>query len=104
MPPKPIGPYLRDFWQLQSGVTFLNPRVRSARSPNPSPTSPTVGDSAIEAEPIEMLGRQWPKLVANAKAPVAEFLNADPDGSAFITNATEGVNCVLRSLDLDSGG
>ena len=34
---------------------------------------------------------------------LSEFINANPEGLVFVKNTTEGVNTVLRSLDLKPG-
>ncbi|HZL35546.1 MAG TPA: aminotransferase class V-fold PLP-dependent enzyme [Tepidisphaeraceae bacterium] len=57
----------------------------------------------IEADPIELIGRQCAGLVAEARKPVAKFLGMEPDDFGFVTNATEGINCVLQSLALAPG-
>ena len=41
----------------------------------------------------------WYKSIAV----VAKFVNADPRNIVFVTNATTGVNSVLRSLEIDEG-
>ena len=57
----------------------------------------------IEAEPIEMLARRGPELLAAAKRAVGSWLGMREEDFGFVTNATEGVNAVLRSLDLRPG-
>ena len=49
---------------------------------------------------VERVSRDlwWESIIA-----ISEFMNADPDGMAFVTNATAGVNTILRSLDLERG-
>ena len=44
----------------------------------------------------------YPRLDA-ARAALAEFLDADPEHLAFVSNATTGVNSVLRSLHFSPG-
>jgi len=46
------------------------------------------------------MDQQLPEALRRALSRVGAFLNADPDGLALVTNATEGVNAVLRSLML----
>ena len=57
----------------------------------------------IEAEPIEIIGRRGKELVETAKVPVGEQFGMRRDDFGFVTNATEGVNAVLRSLSLKAG-
>lgn len=52
----------------------------------------------IEADPIERLGRGVREWLAASREQVASFVGADPDGLGFVTNATEGVNAVVRSI------
>src|SRR5687768_11804186 len=99
-PPPPLHPDLRSHWQLAPNITFLN---HGSFGATPREIAALAEDwrRRIEAEPVEIMGRRWPELVAEAKRPVATFLNANPDHLGFVTNATEGVNAVLRSLVFD---
>jgi isopenicillin-N epimerase len=101
-PPAPLAPDLRARWQLAPGVAFLN---HGSFGATPRAVSAVADDwrRRIEAEPVEMLARRWPDLAAAAKQPVATFLNANPACLGFVTNATEGVNAVLRSLRFAPG-
>ncbi|MFJ5550271.1 aminotransferase class V-fold PLP-dependent enzyme [Streptomyces sp. NPDC093225] len=44
-----------------------------------------------------------PERIAGARVRLAGRLGADPDGIAFVANATEGANVVMNSLDFDEG-
>jgi isopenicillin-N epimerase len=57
----------------------------------------------MEAEPVRFLSRELDGRLDAARAALAAFLGSDPDDLAFVTNATGGVNAVLRSLPLASG-
>jgi len=57
----------------------------------------------IEARPIERLGRRCRELLAPARQRVAAFVGVQPDEIGFVTNATDAVNAVLRSMDLKPG-
>jgi len=101
-PPSALGPGLERLWSLDPTYAFLNhgsfgavPRaVRAALS---------EAQDRIDGRPIEMLGRRWRELLAPSRARVAEFLGMSPGSFGFVTNATEGVNTVLRSVRLGAG-
>jgi len=57
----------------------------------------------LEAQPVEFLARRLPGLLDEQRAAVGPFLGADPEGLAFVRNATSGVATVLHSLDLAAG-
>jgi isopenicillin-N epimerase len=57
----------------------------------------------LEREPVDFLARHWNARLEAARAEVARFLGARPDDLAFVTNATSGVNAVLRGLALEPG-
>jgi len=52
----------------------------------------------LEAEPVRFLSRELDDRLDAARRALAAFVGADPDDLAFVTNATSGVNAVLRSL------
>ncbi len=51
----------------------------------------------LEASPTDFFCRRLPGMLTNARVDLSRFINADPDGLAFVPNATYGVNAVLRS-------
>lgn len=57
----------------------------------------------LEREPVHFFVREYYPRLDQARAELAAFLDADPDGLAFVHNATSGVNSVLRSLRFQPG-
>jgi isopenicillin-N epimerase len=57
----------------------------------------------LERQPVAFLARRWWPLVAEAREAVARFLGTRPEDTAFVTNATAGVQAVVRSIDWQSG-
>ncbi|MDY7108590.1 MAG: aminotransferase class V-fold PLP-dependent enzyme [Planctomycetota bacterium] len=101
-PPSPIRDDIRSLWMLDDRVDFLNHGSFGARLRS-------VHDAQIrwreqmEARPVEFLDRSGPELLAEAKAAVGRFLGMQADHFGFTTNATDGVNAVLRSLRFQPG-
>jgi len=59
--------------------------------------------SLIESDPVRFFERDYIPMMKGAVGKLSEFINADPEGLVFVKNTTEGVNTVLRSLDLKPG-
>jgi isopenicillin-N epimerase len=57
----------------------------------------------MERNPGRFLARELDAHLDEARREVAEFLNADPEGLAFVANATTGVSTVLASLRFRPG-
>lgn len=57
----------------------------------------------LESNPTRFMARELPGLIDRARAAVAALVGADADGTVFVTNATTGVNAVLRSFELGPG-
>jgi isopenicillin-N epimerase len=103
-PPDPIAHAAAglDFWPLDPAYTFLNhgsfgslPHVLRARQ--------DAFRMEVERHPIEVLGRQCRERLTRVRDEVAGFIGVDAPGLGLVTNATEGINAVLRSLDLKPG-
>ena len=95
-----IGP-MTDFaalWPLDPAVTFLNHGSYGA-CPAEVLRVQAALRAEMEAEPVRFLGRELDDRLEVARAALARFVGADPDDLAFVTNATSGVNAVLRSRD-----
>ncbi|HET6249175.1 MAG TPA: aminotransferase class V-fold PLP-dependent enzyme [Tepidisphaeraceae bacterium] len=99
-PPAPLRPDLRSQWMLKPGVAFLNHGSFGA-VPRAVFDAQNEWRKKIEAEPIELLGRRNFELLANAKIPIANWLGMNPGDFGFVTNATDGINGVLRSIALE---
>ncbi|MFM7347458.1 MAG: aminotransferase class V-fold PLP-dependent enzyme [Tagaea sp.] len=57
----------------------------------------------FEADPTHFMRKLWAPSLAVARAKLAAFLNADPEGLVFVMNASDGANAVLRSLAFAPG-
>ncbi|MHC4414452.1 MAG: aminotransferase class V-fold PLP-dependent enzyme [Planctomycetota bacterium] len=101
-PPDPIGEDLISHWLLDREIAFLNHGCFGA-TPRAVLEAQTAWRERIEARPLEFLERRRPALLAEARAAVGRFIGARPENLGFVTNATGGVNAVLRSLRFGPG-
>ena len=85
---------------LRPDITFLNHGSFGA-VPRKVFEAQTQWRERIEAEPVELLGRRGVELLDAAKQPLAQLLRMAPDDFGLVTNATEGINAVLRALPRD---
>jgi isopenicillin-N epimerase len=100
LPPKPNR--YRRFWGLKPGTVFLNHGSFGA-CPKPVLELQTKLRRELEAEPVQFLWRRYEERLEPARRTLAKFLGADSHDLVFVTNATTGVNAVLRSLKLKRG-
>jgi isopenicillin-N epimerase len=92
----------RPLWALDPNITFLNHgsfgacplRVLEAQS---------EFRMQLEREPVRFFLRESEKLFGDAFEALGNFLGANPEDLAFVSNATAGVNTVLRSLAFEPG-
>jgi isopenicillin-N epimerase len=89
-------------WRLDPAVTFLNHGSYGA-CPEPVLALQRTWRDRLESEPVRFMERVLPDAMTGARQRVAAFLGADPAGLAFVSNATSGVNTVLRSLRFEPG-
>jgi isopenicillin-N epimerase len=89
-------------WGLEERVVFLNHGSFGA-CPAEVLRHQAALRAEMEAEPVRFLSRELDDRLAAARRPLAAFVGADPDDIAFVTNATSGVNAVLRSLAFRPG-
>ena len=97
--PRPVD---RSPWLLERDVAFLNHGSFGA-CPDPVLEAQRVWRERMEAQPVRFLGRELERHLDEARQRVAVFLKADPDGLAFVPNATTGVSTVLASLRFQPG-
>jgi len=93
---------LRAHWDLDPSVLFLNHGSFGA-CPRSVLAHQDRLRAQMEREPVRFFVHELPPLLDAARAEVAAFVGADPDELAFVTNATAGVNAVLRSIDVAAG-
>jgi isopenicillin-N epimerase len=101
-PPHHVRVHSNVGWRLDPAVTYLNHGSYGA-CPEPVLEAQRGWRDRMEEEPVRFLSGELPALLDLARIRVAEFLGADPDGLAFVPNATTGVNTVLSSLRFHPG-
>jgi isopenicillin-N epimerase len=89
-------------WLLEPGISFLNHGSFGA-CPAPVLEAQRAWRERMEAEPVRFLDRELEGHLDDVRREVAQFLNGDPDGIAFVPNATTGVSTVLSSLRFQAG-
>lgn len=93
---------MREHWTLDEGVAFLNHGSFGA-TPRAVLDHQSELRARMEREPVQFFLREGPDLWRDALERVAAFLRAPASELAFVRNATEGVNAVLRSLSFEEG-
>ena len=89
-------------WPLDPKVVFLN-HGSFGSCPRPVLAFQRALRQRMERQPITFFVRQLEALLDEARATLAGFVGADPEDLVFVTNATAGVNAVLRSLRFRAG-
>lgn len=93
---------LRHEFLLDPDVVFLNHGSFGA-TPRPVFEAYQAWQRRLERQPVQFLGTDIGRYLAEARAALGAFLNAAPDDLVYIPNATFGVNVVARSLRLGPG-
>jgi isopenicillin-N epimerase len=93
---------VRNLWSLNPDVAFLN---HGSYGAVPLKIRQNYFDwhERIEQNPVAFLSRQLPELLSAVRRDVSGWLNAQPDGLAFVSNATSGVGSVLASMMFSQG-
>jgi isopenicillin-N epimerase len=100
--PLPARSDLSRHWGLEDGLVFLNHGSFGA-CPLAVLEQQSAFRAQLEREPIRFIVSELEPLLDEARFALAKFVNADPEGLAFVTNATTGVNAVMRNLRLAPG-
>lgn len=93
---------VRALWPLEPGIAYVNHGAFGA-TPAPVLEEQARWRTRLEAQPFDFLFRRYDSYVAAARTAVAGFLGAEPEGLAFVPNATTGVATVLASLRIGPG-
>lgn len=99
---RPAPSRFRRYWTLAPGTVFLNHGSFGA-CPEPILRRQEELRRQMEAEPVQFLWRRYEERLEPSRATVARFVGAQPQDLVFVTNATAGVNAVVRSLKLRRG-
>ncbi len=89
-------------WTLEPGTRYLNHGSYGA-CPRVVQAAQRELRDELECQPFRFFQRRLEPLLDRARAALAGVVGASADDLAFVTNATGGVNTVLRSLNLQPG-
>ena len=93
---------LRSHWTLDRSVNFLNHGSFGACPRSVLALQASLREE-MEREPVDFLAARLPARLNAAREALAGFLGADASDLVFVSNATSGVNAVLRSLAFGPG-
>lgn len=93
---------MRDAWQLDDSIHFLNHGSFGATPRAVLEHQRTLRDR-LESEPVRFMVRELEPLLDASRSRLADFMGAQAGDLAFVGNATSGVNAVLRSLQFQPG-
>jgi len=89
-------------WHLDPDVTFLNHGSFGA-CPKPVLEYQHQLRERMERQPVQFFIRELAGLMDESRAALASFIGGDPENLAFVTNVTEAINAVVRSLHFEPG-
>ncbi|MGH9870339.1 MAG: aminotransferase class V-fold PLP-dependent enzyme [Candidatus Polarisedimenticolia bacterium] len=93
---------LASAWTLDPSVHYLNHGSFGA-TPRAVLERQAALRAELEREPVDFIVRRLPGRLAEVRDRLGAFMHADPEGFAFVPNATTGVNAALRSWPLSAG-
>jgi isopenicillin-N epimerase len=96
------GHTLRDQWQFEPGITYLNHGAFGAPS-IPVEEAARRWRDRTAANPTSFFERQLPSALRDNAQELANHLGGAGDDLVFVNNVTAGINAVLRSLVLMPG-
>lgn len=104
MSPRTLPGYspLAERFYVDRGVVFLN-HGSFGGTPRSVMEEQNALRQRVERETIRFFVEDLEGLLDDARERVAAFVGCAPADMAFVSNATEGVNTVVRSLDLEPG-
>ncbi|MHC4995417.1 MAG: aminotransferase class V-fold PLP-dependent enzyme, partial [Planctomycetota bacterium] len=91
-----------DHWLLDPAVIFLNHGSFGA-CPKVTLGAQRAWQERLERQPVRFMMRDVEDALDETRQALAGLLHAPADAVAFVTNATTGVNAVLRSLTFEPG-
>ncbi len=91
-----------ELWGLDPTVTFLN---HGSFGGVPKAIREVQADlhRRADREPVDFFVRYLPEGFRRSREALGAFVNADPDDLVFVSNATSGVNTVMKSLSFEPG-
>ncbi|MBC6422598.1 MAG: aminotransferase class V-fold PLP-dependent enzyme [Hormoscilla sp. SP5CHS1] len=92
----------REFWYLDPTLAYLNHGSFGA-CPLPVLERQQYWRSQLDRNPVGFFVRDLEPLRDGARCQLGAFVCADETELAFVSNATTGVNAVLRSLSFKTG-
>ena len=95
------NPFARH-WTLAPEITFLNHGSFGA-CPRPVLEAQDELRRRMERNPVVFLVREFEPLLDEARLRLARFVGADPEGLAFLPNATTAVNTVFANVRFRPG-
>ena len=98
---RPSRSELSKYWTLDPDIVFLNHGSFGA-CPEVILNEQERLRRQLETDPVQFMEVDARELWTQALSILSDFMNADSEGMTFVTNATSGVNTILRSLDLQA--
>ena len=89
-------------WSFDSSRVFLNHGSFGA-CPDFVIEEQRKWQDLMEKEPVQFFEELMPDLLLQSRKALGKFLSCSADDLAFVSNATSGVNTILRSLHFETG-
>ena len=89
-------------WILDKDFLFLNHGSFGA-CPLPVLEKQTALRNRMESEPVRFMLRELDEIILNSKKILADFVGSRPENMAFISNVTQGISTIFKSLHFNPG-
>ena len=94
--------HLARHWTFDPSRVFLNHGSFGA-CPDFVIKEQRMWQDLMEKEPVQFFEELMPDILAKSRTALGKFLSCNANDLAFVSNATSGVNTILRSLQFEQG-